>query len=106
MRVSEPKAKLQGGAVPSPLEPGVGFGIEGIDLDDGVPGFLGRLQTQPFLGVDDPVAEAMAEILEVWSNPCEPDIPMFEGDWLDAIPEDAIDPDLLRRYRELTDPFP
>ena len=50
-------------------------------------------------GKYDIVAEAMEEILEVWANPCEPDIPMFESDWLATIPIDAIENDLLERYR-------
>ena len=47
----------------------------------------------------DIVSEAMEEILDVWANPCEPDIPMFEADWLDALPSDAVEVDLLQRYR-------
>ena len=47
----------------------------------------------------DIVAEAMEEILQVWANPCEPDIPAFETDWLDAIPAHAVEADLLERYR-------
>jgi len=50
----------------------------------------------------DIVTEAMAEILEVWVSPCEPDIPIFESDWLGTIPENAIEPDLLRRYLTVT----
>lgn len=53
-------------------------------------------------GRHDLVAEAMAEILEVWNErTCIPDIPMFEWDWLDKVPAGAIDPDLLGRYEAM-----
>ena len=51
----------------------------------------------------DIVAEAMAEILEIWPNPDELDIPMFETDWLDAIPAGAVEAGLLERYRAAAD---
>lgn len=47
----------------------------------------------------DIVAEAMEEILDVWADPCEPDIPAFETDWLDVIPANAVEAGLLKRYR-------
>ena len=46
----------------STLEPDIGLGIEGIDLDHRVPGYISRLQAFPLLGVDDPGGEgAFAE---------------------------------------------
>lgn len=51
----------------------------------------------------DIVAEAMEEILEVWADPCEPDIPMFEWDWLDDLPSGALDADLMARFQGVVD---
>lgn len=47
----------------------------------------------------DVVEDAMAEILSVWADPCEPDIPMFEWDWLTKVPPDAIDAGLRSHYQ-------
>lgn len=49
----------------------------------------------------DIVAEAMREILDVWPNPDELDIPMFEWDWLARVPEGAIDEALRADYQSV-----
>lgn len=51
----------------------------------------------------DVLEEAMAEILDVWADPCELDIPMFEWDWLKDVSAGAIDPVLRARYEETVD---
>ena len=47
----------------------------------------------------DVVEAAMREILEVWRNPSNSDIPMFEWDWLDRAPDGVLDGGLLADYR-------
>ena len=47
----------------------------------------------------DEVSKAMLEILDLWNHSSEPDIPVLEADWLNAVPADAIDPELIDRYR-------
>lgn len=51
----------------------------------------------------DIVEEAMREILSIWPNPEDDDIPMFEWDWLKDVPAGALDANLMSDYQAVID---
>lgn len=51
----------------------------------------------------DIVEEAMREILAIWPNPEDDDIPMFEWDWLKDVQAGALDANLMSDYQAVID---